>query len=271
MNFKSLSLLTLLTCGSVFPQAGLITTVQPVNKQNVITAQEAYAAKAQWVPYVHYATMGLSAAALAYIVYKSYLSNMPSEITTEKANNLINATEALHKKYDEALLELAKNKATITVTTTTGKTTSDILYDAFAKTASVTGSGVQWVGSTLASGAGWAGTLIATSFNAAAYGNLFSYFIAPYFALSGSLAWYIQKHTEWNAHSHEFQNALELYESYKNDLPAIAQLLVSDIEKMLGYMAHFEAQIKEQSGIVKAAYARHVLNFRGRLKRPPFS
>ena len=254
MNYKSLGLLILLVTNGAL---SAVATVEKINAARVQEAHQVYANEAKWAPVARYAMLGAAGAIVAYALYKYNHPTITQPVTLEQLQQVHTEITKMHDATKQAIeIHSKKFLAQESKPDINEKPDSSTSKGFFTNAA-------QWTQSWISSGTGWAGSMIAINISMAAFGTLNGFAsskIMSYIPSSGSLSWYIVSRTEFNHDATELINALSLYEFYRNDLPDMAQAIVYDMEKILGYLRYFEANLANPTTQNKTASARYIKN-----------
>lgn len=234
-------------------------TIELIDQANIQEAQQAYTKQAQWAPIVKYALLGAGASFLGYVVYKwwtkptlsaddiskvkEYLKKKSLELPTKDtvSNDLINkATEQIEQK----LLDLSTKEA---VSQDDIKKTAEYLKkenslaQSTQEAVNKNGGFFDGLGTGIVNTTGSIGSFLATQASLAIAMSIGTYGVAQASKLiptTGNLDWYIMNRTAYAQNITYLKQSFVYYAIFKESVATTAQLLMRDIEKILGYLAY---------------------------------
>jgi hypothetical protein len=251
MNFKSLSLLAL-----IFSQNILGIAVEPINMERVQKAQQTYAHEEKYAAFVRYTMVGVSAAVVAYTLYKWY----------KPVESAASEQKALLAQLLERIQRLESQKSQNSSPNQIPETPKTDIQTSLTDNAPIPGTfnrSLQWASTTASTGLNWAGSIIAMNIATSAFGKIMleGATLIGKLPASGALSWYIVARTDFNRVTSELMNALSNSKQYQDDIPVLTQQCIYEIEKILGYLHHFMTITLQQAPInTKAAANRYSKN-----------
>lgn len=201
-------------------------TIEHINAQRVQAAYEAYAYEAQWAPTVRYAALGAVTAIAAYGIYTWFKKPTLSPEAASYINGL--SKEERNKFFTDAVNTMASLKKAAETKNT---------KQPWSEWASENGTSIlSWA--TFTSG-------LAALQNVNAYAQAALAQHIPTIPTTGNLQWYINARTDYERNVSDIQRYMKYYAVYKTEIHDVMQLIVLDVEKIVGYLNHLNTTLIE--------------------------